>query len=231
MSNEYYPEPMIMEIKGLLSWPDLVTTNTKYNSEGEWTANVVLPADEAQPYIDKIDAFFEESLQGFRDAGVLKAKAKVKESTRGYSEQMDSETGEPTGNIIFKASRQCKGVTKKDVAWKLTVPLFDSKGKPITGLESIYGGTEAIVRVALTPFYTASLGFGLSSSGKVPPSIKKGLLAVQIINLVQGGAGEESFGEVEGGYEHAVNPSTGNEEDDDAFEEHSVEDTDASETY
>lgn len=223
MSN-WYPDPLVLNIKGKLSWPFLTSVNTKFNDDGMYEANVVVPEEEAQQYIDKIEDFREKMLLEAREAGVIKKAAKVKEGSMGYQEQTDPETGEPTGNIVFKASRLSKGTTKAGKDWTLKVPLFDAKGVPISDIESIYGGTEAVVRVAITPYYTAALGFGMSTTGKVPSSIKKGLLAVQIIKLVAGGDNEESFGAVEGGYEHTPSPSTGTNEE--SFDEATVSNVD-----
>lgn len=223
-NKAWFPEPLILNIRGKLHWPALITPSDKFNPEGSWEAPVLVPEDEAQQYIDQIDEYHDKMLEEARKEGVVKAKAKVKEGSRGYSEHCDSETGEPTGFIKFSASRQSKGTTSKGLDWTFKPLIVDSKGKPITDLESIYGGTEAIVRVALSPYYSPSLGFGISANGKVPSSIRKGLLAVQIIKLVQGDAGGEAFGDVEGGYEHTSTGKSTEEVAEETFEEQADDD-------
>lgn len=115
-----------------------------------------------------------------------------------YVDRYDRETEELTGEIEFRISMDSSGTfktgPKSGEKWTRKPLLFDASGGRITDPPEIWGGTEGKVRVQLRPYFIA----GTAACG-----VKLGLLAVQILSLVEGGgqsADQLGFEPEEGGY-------------------------------
>lgn len=164
---------------GVAKWAWISKADTKFNSDGEFKVTLVLDQDTATPVINKIEKELDTFYKGLKAQG----KKKIKEAVRPYGEEVDDE-GDPTGNVEFRFKSKQK--------FKPRIPVFDSKGKPLTDVE-VWAGSKIKVNTALAP-YEAPIGAGLSMR----------LNAVQVIDLVQGSSGTaEGFGfDEEDGYVH-----------------------------
>lgn len=134
---------------------------------------------------DKLIALLEEELESVKNSSEFKGKRWSREPHMGFREDKN-------GDIVFKFKTKATITTKSGETIKRTVPVFDSKGKPI----DVTIGNGSVVRVAfqIVPYWKSSTNNGLSLY----------LDAVQVIELVEynGGASADAFGfEVEeGGY-------------------------------
>lgn len=211
MADDKKKRIKITSAKGRLGFPKLIEPdygNKEYpKPDGEFSTKLVLELEDAatQAMIAK--------LQPLYDAAIAEAEElfkKLKPETRKklgavkanplFTELLDKETEEPTGEIEFKFSRKASGTFKKGPKegkkWTATVPLFDAKLRPIKakGLQ-IWGGTVAKISFEPSAYFIPGTGAA---------GLKLNLESAQIIELSSGGARsarDYGFGE-EDGYEH-----------------------------
>lgn len=193
-----------------LSEPDYGTKDYP-KPNGEYSVKLILKEDDeaAQAFIAK--------LQPLHDEAVAAAKAAFKElkpETRKklkevkvndlFTQLLDKETEEPTGEIEFKFAMNASGVSKKtNKKWERRPALFDAKAKPMVKPPAIWGGTVGKVSFEPSAYFIA----GTAAAG-----LKLNLTGAQIIDLKSGGeasADELGFGAEDGGYEYAEAPATG----------------------
>jgi hypothetical protein len=184
--------------KGIFRFPKLTEPDTKFKAEGEYSVGLILSADDAAAIglMRLIDTEAAASLANAKANAKTPAEAKRWETKYlPYSPEEDRETGEPTGNVIFKFSMKASGVSKKTgKPWERKPVLFDAKGMVIKGGINIGGGTTGKVSFEVIP-YAATTQSGAS--------VKLALEAAQIIELRSFGeqsASSFGFGE-EDGYE------------------------------
>lgn len=187
---------------GTFKYPKLVTPDTKFKEDGEFSVKLVLTADEAAPLIAKLKPLHKEAdlagREGYKaipKATIAKANAKKKGSgdytiNPFYSEVYD-DNGEPTGDIEFKFAMPHKVKSKKTGKTFLLSPkLFDAAGKPTKA--DPWSGTRGKIAFSARPYFIA---------GQFAAGLKLGLEAAQIIELKQGGernADGYGFGQEEG---------------------------------
>ena len=163
--------------KGIAQYPWLSKPDTKYNEEGVYKVNLILPKAEAIPLLKQINEVFAENV----DKETKKAKgADIKKANPPYAEELDDE-GQPTGNVVLRFKSKYKPA------------VFDAKGIPMVD-SSIWGGSELKVNGSIAPYFTSMIGAGVSLR----------LSGVQVIQYVDGGSGSaDRFGfKEEAGYEH-----------------------------
>lgn len=212
--------PKITSPKLRLGWPKLTEPdygNKDYpKPDGEYsTKGVAALSDPAiQSFLAKLRPFYDEAMEkAAEEFAALKpeTRRKLKEVTKNglYTELLDKETEQPTGEVEFKFSRKASGEYKKGPKtgqkWHTKVPLFDAFGRPITGKLDIWGGT--IAKVSFSPSYYFIPGTGAAG-------LKLNLEAVQIIELRQGGARDAKdygFGEEDSGFGYEPGDETGDE--------------------
>lgn len=182
---------------GVAKWAWVSKADTKFNSEGEFKVTLVLDKDSAEPLIETIEKELKEFYSGLKAQG----KKKIKEASKPYGEEVDDE-GDPTGNVEFKFKSKAKFVPR--------IPIFDSVGKPMTGVE-LWSGSRIKVNTTLAP-YSAGIGEGMAMR----------LNAVQVIDLVRGSNGSAEgygFGEEDGYVHEDEEPSMEEEESEDIEDE------------
>lgn len=206
--------------RGVAVYPRLNEPDTKYNAAGTYSLRLRLPAEQAQPLIDRIESMLSEKYEATKAELIEAGKAKMKDgkvlmlkdgkptkdkdgslktlemADKCYRMTLDDD-GEETGEVEFNIKMTASGVSKKTgKPWSRKPRLFDSKNKLLPSGVAIWGGSEVEVAGEFNPFYT-TVGVGVSMR----------LEAVRVIKLVSGGnrdAGGYGFGEaVEGGYEAA----------------------------
>lgn len=176
---------------GTAVWPKLVTPETKFNPDGDYSVKLRLPeGDPADRLIARIDEVRRLAYDtAVEEAPNPAAAKKIKMADPSYSKELDKETGEETGNWLFNFKMKASGISKKSgKKWERKPAIFDTKGTPITSFTDnadIWNGTELKVAYELRPFYVPAVGAGCSMA----------LNAVQILNLVSGNAASaEDFG-------------------------------------
>lgn len=201
MAEKKEKDPEFNSPRGVFRYPAL--DKPDYGSkkfqdpEGSYKTDLILPLKVAQPLIDKLTPLHEAAVEAAREEFSklkVETRKKLKDVTVNefYSEEFDKETEEPTGNVIFRFKRKASGKRKDGTPWKITIPVFDAKGKPLKKVPEIWGGSEGAIRFAVKPYFipgTAACGVNLK------------LLAAQLIELRQGGGRDAEgygFGEEDG---------------------------------
>jgi hypothetical protein len=170
-------------------WTKVVKPDTKFNPEGVYEAAVILENEEALKLISKIEEAEAE----------WQKTHKKKVNAHPYEELLDEE-GDSTGRFKFKAKMKASGKYGPR-----RPALFDSQGTQITKPVEIGNGSTIRIKCDLKG-YKAGANFGVTL----------GLVAVQIINLVEfgGNASNEGFDAVEGGYTGGTDAATEEDSDD-----------------
>ena len=138
---------------GIAKYPYL-TTPDNFKDQLKWKVNVVVdPTDpEWQAHKDLIDSLVDDAFQ----EKVAELKGKAKKETRKYypyDDEYDPETGEPTGNLVFKFRRPAAYVCKKTGDLKsINIGRVDAKGKPISVEDLGNPGNGTTLRIAWEPY-------------------------------------------------------------------------------
>jgi hypothetical protein len=118
MANNLFTSP-----KGTAAYAWLTKADTKFDPEGVFKTQLIVPAKEAQPFIDAIKGAYVEEF----------GPKKVAQAKLGYKTNEDG-----TVTFSFKSKKKPK--------------LFDSKGKPITKDLSIGAGSVIKVAGGFGPY-------------------------------------------------------------------------------
>ena len=160
--------------------------DTKFDDNGHYKVNLILDGNSAKPLIKSINDENKKAVEMAKE----KSKGKnIKTANTPFEEEYAD--GKPTGNIIFKFKAKAKIIMKNGDVIDNKVPIFDSKGTPMTN--QVWSGSEMKVSADMIPYYTAMAGAGVSLR----------LKAVQITKLVEGSGASSSahgFSEVKDGY-------------------------------
>lgn len=202
MVTKFPKRPTLTSPSGVFKFPSLSKPdygNEKFpKPDGEFKTRLVVSAADAQPMIDKLMPEWQAAIEaGKADFAKLALPQRKKLGTLKeqmfYEEEFDTETEEPTGNVIFNFKTKYKITDKKDKSVRYNkIGLFDAKGKPLAAGTAIYGGTVGKIAFQASPYFVAGQGMaGLSLR----------LSAAQVIELVGPGnrsASSYGFGEEEG---------------------------------
>lgn len=195
--SEKYKAPRLY-VRGTARFPktdkpytfDQAKSKSVPDPDGKYSIEVIITPAE----LGKHKSAIEEAAR----AGGLK---KVKNWP--FTEEIDKDTDEPTGNFILKASQYGKN---KDGS-KRKMPHVDASGAPIRDPEfRLTSGSTVIIAVRPNSYKTLGGGVNLYLDG------------VQVVKLAEGGAGNLGFGAVEeeGAYIAGENdPGFGDAEDED----------------
>ncbi len=195
-----------------LAWPKLNApdygTKDYPKPDGEFSAKAVLKLDDpaTREFLAKLQPFHDQAVElGKAEFAKLKpeTRKKLKEVSVNplYTELLDKETEEPTGEIEFKFAKKASYVAQKGpkagqrVQTRLAI--YDSLGQVIQKVPDIWSGTIARVSFTATSYFIPGTGAA---------GVKLNLDAVQIIVLRKGGeksAAEHGFGKEEDGYSHS----------------------------
>jgi len=201
--------PLYTTPKGRLLFPKLIVPDTKFDKDGRLGTGLLLDSTNAEKLIEVLAPGHKQAVE---DAEIARndklaslrpheqKKVKPIEVNPFFQEDLDKETGEPTGDTLFRFSVKAKGVARKqgkEEVFQRRIVLFDAKGKPIKGGLEIWSGTVGRVTFVAVPYYVPATGAcGLSMRP----------VAVQVIDLVAKGAGKSAshygFEAEEGGFEH-----------------------------
>jgi hypothetical protein len=184
MKNNYVK---IVSPEGVSQYAWLTQPDTKFDKDGHYKVNLVVPTDKAASLIKQIDDEMKKSVAIAQESNNGK---NIKQANAPYEEEMID--GNPTGNTIFKFKRKAQIIAKDGKVIPFKVALFDSSGVPLVDT-NVWSGSIMKVSAELVHWYTAMAGAGVSLR----------LRAAQITELVEGGnsnAEGYGFNKVEGGY-------------------------------
>lgn len=175
--------------RGVAVWPRLNKPDTKFDADGVYQLALKLEGKDAAAFKKLVDERVAESFKTAKEDN--KKAAKTIKTRHPYEAETDDD-GNETGATLFRFKMKAVGKNgKTGETWKNTVKLYDAKGKPTKVM--VGGGSSVKVSFNPRPYYMAS---------NKEAGITMDLLAVQIIELVQGGTAESyGFEEEDGGFE------------------------------
>ena len=181
MNNfQYIDKLRLTTPKATLKYPKLIEPETKFSPEGHYKVTAIIPAEEAGPMADQLDALFEAHKASLK-AQAPSQKFKAVDPSFGY-EEID---GKPCFTVSVKM--KAKGMDRDGRAWTASPALFDASGAPVKHRESLrnmWSGTTGRVSFEACPFFQPAIGAGITLR----------LKAVQIIDLVESGGSADSYG-------------------------------------
>ena len=165
---------------GELAYGFITEPSTEYDEKGQYFIKLKLKTDDkkTQKLIDLIDS---EAQKAFDMAAERienpSERKKLKQSVPSYQTEEDKD-GNETEYTVFNFKRKATRYDKQGKEHDVQLKLFDSVGQPLDaeGLE-LWSGTELAIAFKLIPFYTATVGVGVSHR----------IEAVQIVKAVSGG--------------------------------------------
>lgn len=170
------------------------------NPRGVYKVNLTVPSRDAQPMIDRIkrahDANYAQILEDWENGGKAAAVAKLqrgKKLLEPYEGDLPFFENDD-GTVTFKFSGYASYVDSKTKESKdIVLRVVDAKGKRITAVPAISGGSELKVRYSQ---------FAYTFGAVVGASVKLQLDSVMLIKLVEYAAGGDDWGgQEEDGYE------------------------------
>lgn len=183
MADKKQKQPRLVTPKGVAIFPWLNKPDTKFNPEGQYRVKLRLPAEAAQPLIDKLEAMRQEAIAKWKANPKNKGK-KCKEQDTPWQPVLDEE-GDETGEVTMNFKRRASGVSQKTgEPWSIKPDLFDRDGNKLPSDAQIFGGS--VLKVSFTPnvYDTAAAGVGVSLS----------LDAAKVLKLVDSNRSADSYG-------------------------------------
>lgn len=181
--------------KGAAHYPWLTEPDTKFDPAGVYKTGLIVPAEEAAPFIERMEALFDEAWK----AECQSKGKKLKKAPFPWEEQEEDDT------VKFDFKLKSTVETKKGTIVR-KVTLVDSKGKPLNP-KTIKVGGGSTIKISFQPYlwFSPSVGFGLQLQ----------MAAVQIIDLKEYKAGDRDygFGEEQGGFEASDVPEADDADD------------------
>lgn len=166
--------------KGEFVYPHLNKPDVRFNEAGEYKLTLKVPQKEALSMVTLLDKELDACI-----AKVEKEKKgkKVKLAPKPY--QIED------GFAFFKFKMKATGVNRKTKeSFSQKPALFDSNKNPFPQSTSIWGGTKGKVAFNVKDYFVPALGAGITLQ----------LIAVQIIDLVEGGGKQGDLFDKEDGY-------------------------------
>jgi len=197
---------------GRAAWCALARPSTTFKADGEYSARILLePGPETDAFIAQLDQLYEDA---YREnlATVQKDRPKIesiKRADKPYKHQEDPDTGEtmPGFQLNARLGAVVRGKSPGNDADGNSIPgpklytrqpqVKDAKNQAIVPTPEIGGGSIIRLAIDAEPFFTASIGSGVSLR----------LMGVQIQKLIPLGVRDTQFGEVDGYEANAVTAS------------------------
>lgn len=181
---------------GIASYPHLNKPDTKWNEAGEYRCTLIYDEDVAESLRPKLEELLDKGFETMKKEhygdNPNTAKAKRCAKLDVPLKAVEDEEGNETGTYKLSPKKTASGVKKDGTPWTAKVQVFDSKGKKLSPVPSIWGGSKLRADIDVYAYFAAkdnAIGITLE------------LVGVQVIELVAGsGERESAFGEVEGGY-------------------------------
>lgn len=167
--------------EGTLVFGHLIKPDTQFNPDGDYLAIMRFSSEAAEELIEKIEAVYESNYENIKKQ---KKGKHIKKADLPFREEVDQDTDEPTGNLLFTFKQRAGGINKDGERWSRKIPIFDAKGKPIKTTDlNLWSGSTLKIAFEISGYFVASIGAGVSLR----------LKAVQILNLVEGGSADAEF--------------------------------------
>lgn len=186
-------------IKGKAMWAKVFTPDTKFDQNGVYSVNVLVPETEAAEICEYLDGIVE---QRYQEEVKANPKKKNSLSTRPAYDDAYDQNGNPTGDVEFKFKLKAKGQRRDGSIYIQKPVVVDAKRTPI---DDTLVGNGSVVKVAFDP-----VPYVMASTKQVGVSLR--LKGLQVIDLVEYSSGGSAIFDEEEGYEtdNAAEPDASN---------------------
>lgn len=194
--------PTFRTPRGIAHFPRLNDPDTKFHKHGVYKADILLTDEQAQPLIKQVQEWALDKMGEELPVSdtIIKKKGKYRpnEDNNVFQPDFDPDTGEMTGNWVFKLRVKnytyTDKKTKEEKLWDRRPKVFSASGKPAMKAK-IGGGSEYAV--------VYEVYFGKVSTGELYMALQP--VAIQLYKLVEwsaGGASAADYGiEADEGWE------------------------------
>lgn len=194
--------PKLYTPRGVAIFPALDKPDFKFKENGEYHARLRLDPNDAdlQALVQQAETIRDEAFEAKREALTKQKKmALVKDLKKAdvVKEELDQETGEPTGFVILRAALTArvdiKNGPRAGESFEKKPDVFDATGKRLRNVPRVGSGSTLKLNVTVMDYET---------DGGKTVGARFELNAAQIIKLVQGGersASDYGFGVEEDG--------------------------------
>ena len=192
--------PTFTSPAGILAFPCYVREpDTKFadlaneHDKGNFVARLRLPKEAAstKKFLAELTSHWDQYIAEMQANLPKNKKLKIDEESLPWMDEVDRDSGEPTGNILLKAKLKARVVVQKTKKiFDQRVKVFDSKGRLINPVPNVGPGSTAKVAGAIN-LWTSPLRTGMSLYFE----------GLQLLDLVETGnrdAGSYGFGEEDG---------------------------------
>lgn len=193
--------PTIITPRGVVAWAQLNEPDFEYKKEGEF--HVRLRPNTDDPQYEKLVALAEKVRDDFFDETVARLTAEKKgaalkklHKVDTIKPEIDRESGDETGNMIFRAGMkhhiEIKNGPKAGTSFDKVPDFFNAQGVRLKNPPKIGSGSELKLSVRVVPYVK-------NDDGSVGASLQ--LEGVQILKVVTGGqrsASDYGFGAEDG---------------------------------
>lgn len=193
-------KPLYVTEVGTAVFPYLIKPDTEFDSDGIYhTILEIDPDSEIKTNKGESVGTLEEFLTEARDEAIADFK---KESGKKRVKTPDAPFGiyEETGKFQVKFKQKAR-IKVDDEMVDVKLAIYDAKGKPFKG-KNLGGGSKIKIAFEVAPYGNNAIGAGITLRPK----------AIQIIELVKGGATASTFGF---GEEEGFSADEEDEEDED----------------
>ena len=187
----------VKTIQGRAMWAKVFEPDTKFDADGVYTINLLIPESESHEIGEYLETLRDEFA-----ANEIKRNPKLKDklSTKAVFEEAYDKEGNATGDMELKFKQKAKIRLRDGSTSQIKVLVVDAKRNVMTGETLI--GNGSTVKVAYEP-----APYLIPSSKQVGVSLR--LKGVQVIELAEyGGGGASMFDEEDGFVEERVEKDT-----------------------
>lgn len=201
-----------MTVKGRAMWAKVFEPDTKFDADGVYTINLLIPESESHELSERLETMRDEFMA---EEAKRNPKIAAKLSTKPVFEEHYDKDGNPTGDMELKFKQKAKIKLRDGSTSEVRVLVVDAKRNPMDGSTLI--GNNSIVKVAFEP-----KPYMLASTKQCGISLR--LKGVQVIELNEyGGGGASMFDEEDGFVAERVEKDTAGEMFDDGMTDGSTE--------
>lgn len=199
MADKKKPSPRYTTPVGVARYPHLNKPD-EYQGVRKFKCDLILDREDAQAVIEKIEEALPAA-EALRDEFVKAARAKGKKTKEQdrmlpYSELIDKDTGDETGQVVFKFSSNAEWKDAKGNVQARKIPFFSAKGEAVPDgtKPTLWGGSRIRLSYSVFPYHNA----GANNYG-----VSLRIEAVKVIEAVSGSGGNAAgfgFDEAEEGW-------------------------------
>lgn len=170
---------------GEFIYPWINRADTQFNEEGIYKVDLALDGADAEKLKAKIEGAAKQALNE-HIAEMKPGQAQKWKLYLPYENEVDNETGEPTGRTLFHFKQNAKIKTKDGGVKDIAIEIRDSKDNTVD--VNIWAGTVGRIMFSMRPITIAST----SKAG-----VRLDFAKVQIIKLQQGSGSSRGFGDAD----------------------------------